>query len=52
MLSKELQEALNQQINNEIYPAYLEAMNLRGFAHWMRMQHDEEMSHGMRRRNL
>ncbi len=56
MLSKAMQEAINEQIKNEIYSAYLylsmsayfEANNLPGFAHWMRHQYEEEMSHALR----
>ena len=28
--------------------AYLESENLNGFAHWMKIQHQEEVSHAMR----
>ncbi len=43
MLSKKLQDALNQQINHELYSSYLylamsahfESVNLPGFARWM-----------------
>lgn len=56
MLSKTLQDALNEQIKNELYSAYVylsmsahfEAVNLRGFAHWMRLQSQEEVEHAMR----
>lgn len=56
MLSKRLEEAVNEQIKNEFYSAYLylamaaqcEAMNLKGFAHWLKVQAKEELSHGMR----
>ena len=56
MLSSRLQDAINDQLNSELYSAhlylsmaaYFEAEHLRGFAHWMRMQHDEEVSHAMR----
>jgi ferritin len=56
MLSKTLQDAMNEQIKNELYSAYLylsmsaycEAANLPGFAHWMRMQAQEEVDHAMR----
>lgn len=56
MLSKSVQDALNQQIANEFYAAhlylsmvaYFEASNLPGFAHWMRMQNKEEVEHAMR----
>jgi ferritin len=56
MLSKTLQEAMNEQIKNELYSAYLylsmsaycEAANLPGFAHWMRLQAQEEEIHAMK----
>ena len=56
MLSKTLQDAMNEQIKNELYSAYLylsmsaycEASNLPGFAHWMRMQAQEEVTHAMK----
>ncbi len=51
-----VQEALNEQIKNELYSAYLylsmaaylESVNFKGFAHWMRVQHDEETTHAMK----
>jgi ferritin len=56
MLSKTMQDALNEQINHEMYSAYLylamaahfESENLPGFARWMRVQYKEEVSHGMK----
>ena len=56
MLTKTMQDALNKQVNAELYSAYLylaivayfEDANLRGFAHWMRMQFEEEMMHAMK----
>jgi len=53
MLSKKIQDALNQQINAEISSAYLylsmsaycAAGNRPGSAHWMRVQWQEELSH-------
>jgi ferritin len=56
MLNEEIQKALNDQINNELYAAYLylsmsayfKAANLEGFAHWMRMQREEEIAHAMK----
>lgn len=43
MLSKTIQDAMNEQVRNELYSAYLylsmsayaESVNLSGFAHWM-----------------
>jgi ferritin len=55
-LSARLQEAINNQINSEYYSAYLylsmaaycESINLLGFSHWMRVQHQEELSHALK----
>ena len=56
MLSEKLQEALNAQLQRELYSAYLylamaaqmEADGLPGFAHWMRVQAQEEVGHAMK----
>jgi len=56
MLSTKMQEALNAQINAEYYSSYLylsmaahcQAINLEGFAAWLRIQADEEMIHAMK----
>ena len=56
MLSETMQKAMNEQIKNELYSAYLylsmaayaEADNLPGFAHWMRVQSQEEVGHAMK----
>ena len=56
MLSKTIQDALNQQIKHEFYSSYLylsmsayfEASNLPGFARWMRIQSQEEHEHAMK----
>jgi ferritin len=56
MLSKTIQDALNEQIKNELYSSYLylsmaaysESVNLPGFAHWMRAQAQEEIEHAMK----
>jgi ferritin len=56
MISKPLQDALNEQINFELVSAYLylsmsahfEAQNLPGFANWMRVQYHEETGHAMK----
>ena len=56
MLSDTLQKALNQQIHMEFSSAYaylamvayFEDQGLSGFAHWMRMQSQEEVNHAMR----
>jgi ferritin len=54
MLSKKLQDAMNEQMKNEFYSAYLykamaayfEAQELKGFGNWMRVQALEELTHG------
>jgi ferritin len=56
MLSQVIQEAVNQQINNELYSsysylsmaAYCEHEQFVGCARWMRMQSEEENVHAMR----
>jgi ferritin len=56
MLSKKLEEAINEQINKELYSGYLylsmsaycEAENLPGAANWMRSQAQEELGHAMK----
>lgn len=56
MLKDSLEEALNEQINAELYSEYLylsmaayyEDEGLPGFASWMRAQADEERAHAMR----
>jgi ferritin len=53
MFNKKIEEAMNKQINAEIYSSYLyysmaayfEAMSLKGFSHWMRVQALEELTH-------
>ncbi len=56
MISKKIEKAINEQINAEMYSAYLylsmaayfEDINLSGFANWMQVQAQEEMSHAMK----
>src|SRR5208337_1712888 len=51
-----VQKALNEQTRKEFYShylylsmaAYFESINLRGFAHWMRIQAKEELEHAMK----
>ena len=55
MLNKEVSRLLNQQINKELYSAYLyldfsifyEAQGLDGFANWYMIQAQEERDHAM-----
>jgi ferritin len=56
MLNKQLENALNTQIKDEMFSAYLylamaaycESQNLDGFAHWLKIQSDEEWEHAMK----
>lgn len=56
MLNQQIQDALNEQIKNELYSAYLylsmaaycESVNMPGMAHWMRMQELEERMHALK----
>jgi ferritin len=56
MITKTLQDAINDQINKELYSSYLylsmaayfESKNLPGFAKWMHVQEGEERGHAMR----
>ncbi len=56
MLSKKMEKALNEQINKEMYSAYLYMamsaqatdMGLDGFAKWFMVQYHEEMFHAMK----
>jgi ferritin len=53
MIDQEVQGAINDQINAELYSSYLyysmasyfESLSLKGFAHWMRVQALEELTH-------
>ena len=56
MLSKRIEKELNDQINAEYWSAYFylsmaayfENKNLPGFANWMKIQYQEEISHVMK----
>ncbi|MCC7371640.1 MAG: ferritin [Chloroflexi bacterium] len=56
MISHSLTDALNEQLKQELYSSYLylqmsaycESQNLPGFAHWMRLQSEEERGHAMK----
>jgi ferritin len=56
MINEKLQEAINNQINAELYSSYLylsmsayfESIGLKGFANWMRVQAQEEVTHAMK----
>lgn len=53
MISKKMEKALNEQVNAELFSAYLylsmeayfKSLNLNGFANWMRVQTQEEVVH-------
>ena len=55
MISEKLEKAFNEQINKEIYSAYLylsmsaylSDIGLNGFANWMKIQYQEETAHAM-----
>jgi ferritin len=56
MISNKMEEALNAQVNAELYSAYqylsmesyFKSLNLNGFANWMRVQTQEEVAHAMK----
>ncbi|UCF20066.1 MAG: ferritin [Gemmatimonadota bacterium] len=56
MLSSKMEEALNSQVNAELYSAYvylamsayLESQDLQGMAAWMKAQAQEEVAHAMK----
>jgi ferritin len=56
MISKKMCKALNEQVNAELFSSYLylsmsswfSERSLSGFASWMRVQAQEELSHGMK----
>ena len=56
MLSENMQNALNQQINEELFSAYLylqmsaeaDRIGLPGFSNWFRLQYQEELGHADR----
>lgn len=55
-IKEKVQDALNEQIKWELYSSYLylsmsayfTSINLSGFAHWMKVQAQEEVAHAMR----
>ncbi len=55
-INKKIEDAINKQINAEIYSAYLylgmssrcTELNLKGMAHWLYVQAQEEMTHAMK----
>ena len=55
MISEKMEKAFNEQINAEMYSAYLylsmhayiDTLGLKGFSNWMYVQTQEEMAHAM-----
>ncbi len=56
MIGKKMEAAFNEQVNAELFSAYLylsmagylESLNLSGFANWMRVQWQEELFHALK----
>ncbi len=56
MLKKNIEKAINKQINAELWSGYLylsmasyfDSISLGGFSNWMKMQAQEEVNHAMR----
>lgn len=56
MINQKLQDAINSQIQAEFYSAYLylsmsaycESQNFAGFAHWLKLQYQEETEHALK----
>ncbi len=56
MLDKRMNDALNKQLNEELFSAYLylsmsawfDSIGLKGFANWMMVQYQEETEHAMK----
>ena len=56
MLKENVQKTLNEQLNAELYSSYLylsmsayfQSVELKGFANWMRVQAQEELTHAMK----
>lgn len=56
MLDKKMENALNEQVNAELWSAYLylsmsayfENKGMSGFANWMKIQFDEEQAHALK----
>ncbi len=56
MINKKIEKAINEQINAELFSAYLyismgayfDSINLTGFSNWMKVQAKEEFGHAMK----
>ena len=59
MINERMEDAINEQINAEFYSSYLylsmsayfDSIDLKGFANWMIVQAQEEITHGMKMYN-
>lgn len=59
MISSKMQDAINKQMQAEFFSAYLylamsaycEEQNLKGFAHWLKVQYEEEIAHATKLMN-
>ena len=55
-MNSKIEKALNDQINFELYSSYIymamasyfRSLNLKGFAHWMEIQVQEELAHALK----
>ncbi|MBI5832750.1 MAG: ferritin [Armatimonadetes bacterium] len=55
MLDPRMEQAINEQINREMWSGYIylsmatwfDDLGLKGFSHWMRVQHKEEETHSL-----
>lgn len=60
MLEDKMSKALNKQVNEELYSSYLylsmaadlERKGFKGFAHWNKIQAQEELAHGIKLYNF
>ncbi|MBU0598184.1 ferritin [Patescibacteria group bacterium] len=56
MINKKIESAINGQIQAELYSSYLylamsaycQSLNFKGFAHWLKMQAEEEVEHALK----
>lgn len=56
VISSKINDIINEQINKELFSSYLylsmaayfESINFEGFAHWMKLQSNEENNHAMK----
>ena len=56
MINKKIEDSFNDQINAELYSAYLylsmsaylNSIDMNGMAHWMNVQAKEEVEHAMK----